>query len=69
VPFVPRPVKFADRDMWTSWLVKDQRFVDGRTDVLTYVSEPLIEPLRIGGAPQVNLHGSPPAATATGSSS
>jgi len=55
VPFAPRPVRFADRDMWTSWLVKDQRFVDGRTDVLTFVSEPLTEPLRIGGAPQVNL--------------
>lgn len=55
VPFVPRPVRFADRDMWTSWLVKDQRFVDGRPDVLTFVSEPLTEPLRIGGAPQVNL--------------
>jgi len=58
VPFVPRPVRFADRDMWTSWLVKDQRFVDGRTDVLTFVSEPLTEPLRIGGAPQVNLQAS-----------
>lgn len=55
VPFVPRPVHFGDRDMWTSWLVKDQRFVDGRPDVLTFVSEPLTEPLRIGGAPQVNL--------------
>lgn len=55
VPFVPRPVRFADRDMWTSWLVKDQRFVDGRPDVLTFISEPLTEPLRIGGAPQVNL--------------
>ena len=55
VPFVPRPVRFADRDMWTSWLVKDQRFVDGRPDVLTFVSEPLTEPLRIGGAPEVNL--------------
>lgn len=62
VPFVPRPVRFADRDMWTSWLVKDQRFVDGRPDVLTFVSEPLTEPLRIGGAPQVNL-----AAATTGS--
>jgi uncharacterized protein len=55
VPFVPRPVHFGDRDMWTTWLVKDQRFVDGRPDVLTFVSEPLTEPLRIGGAPQVNL--------------
>ncbi len=30
----------------------DQRFVDGRPDVLTYVSEPLTEPLRVSGAPK-----------------
>lgn len=58
VPFAPRPVRFGDRDMWTTWLVQDQRFVDGRTDVLTYVSEPLTAPLRIAGAPQVNLQAS-----------
>ncbi|BAV97977.1 CocE/NonD family hydrolase [Lysobacter enzymogenes] len=55
VPFAPRPVRFGDRDMWTTWLVKDQRFVDGRPDVLTFVTEPLSEPLRIAGTPQVNL--------------
>ncbi|HEY0333204.1 MAG TPA: CocE/NonD family hydrolase [Stenotrophomonas sp.] len=58
VPFVPRPVRFSDRDVWTTWLVHDQRFVDGRPDVLTYVSEPLTEPLRIGGMPAVNLKAS-----------
>ncbi|KAB7776126.1 CocE/NonD family hydrolase [Xanthomonas sp. LMG 12460] len=58
VPFVPRPVVFGDRDMWTTWLVHDQRFVDGRPDVLTFVSEPLQAPLRIAGAPQVNLQAS-----------
>lgn len=58
VPFAPRPARFGDRDMWTTWLVKDQRFVDGRPDVLTFVSEPLTEPLRIAGAPQVNLQAS-----------
>jgi len=58
VPFVPRPVHFGDRDMWTTWLVHDQRFVDGRPDVLTYVTEPLTEPLAIGGAPVVNLQAS-----------
>ena len=58
VPFVPRPVHFGDRQMWTTWLVHDQRFVDGRPDVLTYLSEPLTEPLRIGGAPVVNLRAS-----------
>ncbi|HVJ39613.1 MAG TPA: CocE/NonD family hydrolase [Stenotrophomonas sp.] len=58
VPFVPRPMRFGDRDMWTTWLVHDQRFVDGRPDVLTYVSEPLTAPLKIGGAPVVNLQAS-----------
>ena len=33
----------------------DQRFVADRPDVLTYVTAPLTEPLRIGGAPVVNL--------------
>jgi putative CocE/NonD family hydrolase len=58
VPFVPRPLSFGDRDMWTTWLVKDQRFVDGRPDVLTYISEPLTEPMRIAGVPKVNLQAS-----------
>ncbi|TGP52113.1 glutaryl-7-ACA acylase, partial [bacterium M00.F.Ca.ET.229.01.1.1] len=58
VPFVPRPIRFGDRDMWTTWLVKDQRFVDGRPDVLTFITEPLTAPLRIGGAPVVHLQAS-----------
>ncbi len=55
VPYLPRPIHFADHDAWTRWLVHDQRFVDGRPDVLTYISAPLTEPLHIGGVPQVNL--------------
>ena len=35
VPFLPRPVHWKDGDMWKPWLVSDQRFVDGRPDVLT----------------------------------
>ncbi|WP_426287939.1 CocE/NonD family hydrolase [Luteibacter sp. E-22] len=58
VPYVPRPVRFADRQSWTTWLVQDQRFVDGRPDVLTYVTEPLTAPLKVAGAPQVNLYAS-----------
>ncbi|QNH21730.1 glutaryl-7-ACA acylase precursor [Xanthomonas sp. GW] len=58
VPFVPRPVDFGDRDMWTSWLVHDQRFVDGRPDVLTFVSAPLDAPLSIAGVPDVHLQAS-----------
>jgi uncharacterized protein len=35
VPYLPRPVRFEDSDAWKRWLVTDQRFVDGRPDVLT----------------------------------
>jgi hypothetical protein len=55
VPYVLRPARFADRDGWKRWLVEDQRNFSDRTDVLTYVTEPLAAPLRIGGAPVVNL--------------
>ena len=58
VPFVPRPVDMGDRATWTTWLVKDQRFVDGRTDVLTYSSAPLTAPLVLAGIPQVRLEAS-----------
>ena len=39
-PVLPRPVQFSDRDSWQTWLVRDQSFVDGRPDVLTYQTEP-----------------------------
>ena len=55
VPYVPRPVRFADTDGWRRWLVADQRAVADRPDVLTYVTPPLTEPLRISGAPVANL--------------
>ena len=58
VPYVPRPVRFADHDAWTRWLVSDQRAVADRTDVLTYVTGPLSEPLRISGTPVVHLFAS-----------
>jgi uncharacterized protein len=55
VPYLPRPVVFANHDAWTRWLVTDQRFVDGRPDVLSYATPVLTEPVRIGGSPVVNL--------------
>src|SRR5262249_13500138 len=55
VPDLRRPGRVADADAWRRWLVTDQRFVDGRPDVLTYVTPLLTEPLRISGAPVVNL--------------
>ncbi len=58
VPFVPRPVNMGDRDVWTTWLVRDQRFVDGRTDVLTYTGPVLDKPMKLAGIPQVQLSAS-----------
>ncbi|MBB5366575.1 MULTISPECIES: CocE/NonD family hydrolase [unclassified Janthinobacterium] len=58
VPFVPRPVRLNDGDVWKPWLVSDQRGYADRTDVLSYVSEPLKQAVRIAGAPVVNLFAS-----------
>jgi uncharacterized protein len=58
VPFTPRPFYEADHDAWITWLVHDQRFVDGRPDVLTYETAPLTAPLRVSGAPIVHLYAS-----------
>ncbi len=58
VPYRVRPVVDSDSDAWHHWLVDDQRFVDGRPDVLTFVTEPLTAPLRVSGAPVVNLYAS-----------
>ena len=55
VPYAPRPNWGIDYDnapsiaAWRRWLVEDQRFVDGRPDVATWVSEPLSEPLTVRG--------------------
>jgi putative CocE/NonD family hydrolase len=55
VPYLPRPVRFADSTRWQTWLLSDQRTVADRTDVLSYVTPVLTEPVRISGAPVVNL--------------
>jgi len=52
VPYLPRPVTHTN---WRTWLVTDQRFVDGRPDVLTWESTPLTEPLKLAGEPMVHL--------------
>jgi len=58
VPYTTRPVRFQDSDAWRRWLIMDQRAVADRTDVLTYTSEVLTQPLQISGAPLVNLFAS-----------
>jgi uncharacterized protein len=52
VPYYPRPITDDD---WPTWEVADQRFVDGRPDVLTYESEPLKEDLTVSGDPVAHL--------------
>ena len=56
VPYVPRPVSFANGDVWRRWLLLDQRtMASDRPDVLSYMTPPLTEPVRISGAPVVHL--------------
>ena len=55
IPFEPRPLQFSDSDSWRTWLVRDQRFVDGRPDILTYETAPLAQAVTIRGAPIVDL--------------
>jgi putative CocE/NonD family hydrolase len=52
VPYLPRPVRGS---AWGTWLLVDQRFVEDRPDVLSYVTPPLTESVRISGAPVVHL--------------
>lgn len=52
VPYRPRPIEatYDPRGSgWGAWQVEDQRFVDGRPDVRTWVSEPLTEEVTIAG--------------------
>ncbi|MCW3835184.1 CocE/NonD family hydrolase [Sphingomonas canadensis] len=51
VPFRPRPISPTyPRPEWQWWEAEDQRFVDGRPDVLTWVGDPLTEDLTVTGA-------------------
>ena len=52
VPYYPRPITDSD---WPEWQLADQRFVDGRPDVLSYESEPLTEDITITGDPEAHL--------------
>ncbi len=56
VPYLSRPVAFADSARWKEWLVSDQRSVDGRPDVLTYQTDVLKAPVRVSGAPIADLY-------------
>jgi uncharacterized protein len=52
VPYRPRPIEQTydlRGSRWRTWETIDQRFVDGRPDVVSWVSEPLTEDLLIAG--------------------
>jgi len=58
VPYRARPIQWTyDRrgSGWYTWLTEDQRFVDGRPDVLTYQTEPLQEDVEIAGDVEASL--------------
>ena len=52
VPYRPRPIEqtYDDRgSRWRTWETIDQRFVEGRPDVVSWVSEPLAGDLLVAG--------------------
>lgn len=57
VPYRARPnlSPWARGSTWRTWLVDDQRFTDGRPDVLTFTGEVLTRPLMLSGTPLVHL--------------
>jgi putative CocE/NonD family hydrolase len=58
VPFRARPIQqigYATGQTWQQWLTDDQREASGRTDVLTFTSAVLTQPLKISGQPVVHL--------------
>jgi putative CocE/NonD family hydrolase len=55
VPYLPRPIRFADGDRWRTWLVSDQRSVEDRPDVLVYQTPVLNAPTRVSGQPIADL--------------
>ena len=60
VPYRVRPVlaMYSPESTWRQWLVDDQRPFADRTDVLTFVSAPLTEPVTISGEPSATLFAS-----------
>ena len=58
VPFVRRPIQpmgYEEGNVWPRWLAEDQREASGRTDVVTFSSDVLAEPMKISGEPIANL--------------
>ncbi len=58
VPYRPRPVErtYSRTSRWRRWETEDQRFVDGRPDVLTWQTGPLTEDVTLAGNVAAHLY-------------
>jgi putative CocE/NonD family hydrolase len=56
VPYRPRPITLSRG--WPTWLVEDQRFVDGRPDVLTWATDRLEQDVVVSGKIAAHLFAS-----------
>ena len=56
VPYRARPIlpSFTGPSTWSRWLVDDQRFLKGRTDVVSWQTPPLTEDVAVAG--QLSAH-------------
>jgi uncharacterized protein len=58
VPYISRPIHIGGDEgatSWQTWLVSDQRNVASRTDVLSFATPALTQPIKISGEPIANL--------------
>jgi len=60
VPYRPRPVErtYSRTSRWRRWETEDQRFVDGRADVLTWQTAPLADDVTVAGDVVAHLYAS-----------
>lgn len=60
VPYRPRPIRplYASGSTWSRWLVDDQRFLNGRPDVVNWETAPLPEDMVIAGRIMARLFAS-----------
>ncbi len=51
VPYRPRPIRptYGTGSTWSRWLADDQRFLNGRPDVVSWQTEPLADDVTIAG--------------------
>ncbi|OLC08788.1 MAG: hypothetical protein AUH42_00565 [Gemmatimonadetes bacterium 13_1_40CM_70_11] len=58
VPYRPRPVErtYSPTSRWRRWETEDQRFVDGRPDVLTWQTGPLTADVTVAGDVVAHLY-------------